>query len=313
MTLKDKKMDIDVQPAMVQHPTGREHRVTFTLWGWETEQLRQIMIHHLPEWARLFASKNAEYGAGNQASGTALGQRGQFADIWRKIGKLKTGIWDGNEDQLTSESVDEILLDLIGHCFLALHMRRQEDQEKKTPGLSFTIIDDSGVVRLRSPLGGEGSSRISLKTLEEQHSRVKERLAQDWIEDGGYTAESYSMGDGVWISKDDTVRFRQHLRQGGTYKVLGFNSRRGHGMIAHIVKQVDLDQPTPEPTWTNPDWLEIENNVKEEGLLNDPEKFLHPYDDAPKGCPEKLTVEHIMLSTRRHLINRHAGEAIPLS
>ena len=71
----------------------------------------------------LFIKKNAEYGSGEQSSGTYLGARGQFADIWRKIGKLKIGLWDGNEAQLTTESVDEILRDMIGHCFLALQLR----------------------------------------------------------------------------------------------------------------------------------------------------------------------------------------------
>lgn len=126
MTLKDGKMDISIRPATVQEPNGREWHLSFTLWGQETEQFRSIMLTHLPAWAKLFEEKNREYGAGQQSSGSALGVKGQFADIWRKIGKLKTGIWDDNESALTSESVDEILLDLIGHCFLTLWMRGQD-------------------------------------------------------------------------------------------------------------------------------------------------------------------------------------------
>lgn len=100
--------------------------VIVSLNGHENEQLLDIIMVHLPDMLELFIKKNSEYGAGDPTSGTVLGERGQFADIWRKIGKLKTGLWDGKEEQLTTESVDEILRDLIGHCFLALHMRAEK-------------------------------------------------------------------------------------------------------------------------------------------------------------------------------------------
>lgn len=96
----------------------------------DSAQLRNILLQHLPEMLRLFIKKNGEYGAGDASSGTALGQKGQFADIWRKIGKLKTAIWDGNEHKLVSEGVNEILMDLIGHCFLTLHMRQLEIEQE---------------------------------------------------------------------------------------------------------------------------------------------------------------------------------------
>lgn len=85
------------------------------------EQFERILRTSLPEFLDLFAAKNREYG--NNAD--TLGPKGQFADIWRKIAKLKTGLWDDREEDLESESVDQILLDLIGHCFLTLDMRQQ--------------------------------------------------------------------------------------------------------------------------------------------------------------------------------------------
>lgn len=103
--------------------------------GQESEQLHSILAEHLPDMLDLFIKKNAEYGSGEQSSGTYLGARGQFADIWRKIGKLKIGLWDGNEAQLTTESVDEILRDMIGHCFLALQLRALARQEKEAGSL----------------------------------------------------------------------------------------------------------------------------------------------------------------------------------
>lgn len=49
-----------------------------------------------------------------------LGQAGQFADIWRKIGPLKRALWDGAD--LTREHPRTILMDLIGHCLLTIDM-----------------------------------------------------------------------------------------------------------------------------------------------------------------------------------------------
>lgn len=90
--------------------------------GNETDELRDILLKEMPQFLELFISKNQEYGENAQT----LGARGQFADIWRKIAKLKTGLWDGHEDRLKSEGVDEILRDLIGHCFLTLRIRQAE-------------------------------------------------------------------------------------------------------------------------------------------------------------------------------------------
>lgn len=96
--------------------------VLIELNGGETEELARIVTDELPKFLELFISKNQEYGENAQT----LGARGQFADIWRKIAKLKTGLWDGNEDRLKSEGVDEILRDLIGHCLLTLRIRQAE-------------------------------------------------------------------------------------------------------------------------------------------------------------------------------------------
>ena len=97
-----------------------------SLNGDETDELRNILLQQLPEFLDLFIRKNREYGENAQT----LGPKGQFADIWRKIAKLKTGLWEGKEDQLTSEGVDEILRDLIGHCLLTLSMRSREREER---------------------------------------------------------------------------------------------------------------------------------------------------------------------------------------
>jgi hypothetical protein len=117
---------MDITQYGPEHPDAGhlfpDTRVEIDLEKTDGARLREIVLDELPIFLELFARKNREYGDGNS---DVLGPKGQFSDIWRKIAKLKTGMWDGREDQLTSEGVDEILRDLIGHCFLALSQRRR--------------------------------------------------------------------------------------------------------------------------------------------------------------------------------------------
>lgn len=79
-----------------------------------------IMDDLIPEWQVLFSSKHGDYGDG----ATYLGTAGQFADIYRKVTKLKRSLWDG--EALNGEQPREVLLDLIGHCFLTIDMIDRE-------------------------------------------------------------------------------------------------------------------------------------------------------------------------------------------
>ena len=86
------------------------------------EQVERILHDVLPRVIELFLQKVADYSNGEAVNwANVLGDRGQFADIWRKVGKLQTGLWEGRE--LTGESVEEVVMDLIGHCLLILEMR----------------------------------------------------------------------------------------------------------------------------------------------------------------------------------------------
>ncbi|QPX62607.1 hypothetical protein SEA_WOLLYPOG_55 [Arthrobacter phage Wollypog] len=71
----------------------------------------------------LFETRSREYGDG---AAFFLGSKGQFSDIYRKIIKLKTALWDGKPEQLTSEGVEEVIYDLIGHLLLTLQCLRLE-------------------------------------------------------------------------------------------------------------------------------------------------------------------------------------------
>ena len=64
----------------------------------------------------LFIKKSRDYGK----TGDTLGARGQFADMWRKFGKIKHQVWDHPERAVHFEGVEEILKDLIGHAILFL-------------------------------------------------------------------------------------------------------------------------------------------------------------------------------------------------
>lgn len=79
----------------------------------------------LGEWVRHFLTKQQDYGdwAGE------LGAKGQFADMYRKWPKIRKAMWDG--EPLVGEQLDEVLMDLIGHCFLSLMFLKREKGEFK--------------------------------------------------------------------------------------------------------------------------------------------------------------------------------------
>lgn len=97
-----------------------------------TEQAAGIFKEQLPEWINNFMIKNAEYagvnGSGEEVNNSKfLGAKGQFADIWRKIWKLKSAIWDGKI--MNFESPREMLGDVIGHSFLTIVAIDEENNE----------------------------------------------------------------------------------------------------------------------------------------------------------------------------------------
>lgn len=92
----------------------------------DSEELLSIALGLMPEWLRLFARKNADYGSGSSFD---LGVRGQYSDIHRKMIKLRRALWEG--ESLAFEGVDEIINDLIGHLFLTRHMMAMKDQAER--------------------------------------------------------------------------------------------------------------------------------------------------------------------------------------
>jgi len=72
----------------------------------------------LGEWHELFMKKHKGYGP---SAADELGLAGQWADLSRKIRHLGAWAWDGGPPPAV-ESPREILMDLIGHAFLAIDM-----------------------------------------------------------------------------------------------------------------------------------------------------------------------------------------------
>src|SRR3546814_15738351 len=85
----------------------------------------EIATSIMPEWLRLFSEKNREYGD----NAKVLGLKGQFSDMWRKLGKLKSALWDDKE--LKFEGADEIMMDPLGHLFLTLQMMRVKEERSE--------------------------------------------------------------------------------------------------------------------------------------------------------------------------------------
>lgn len=92
----------------------------------DSDQLKKIVAYVLPPLFELFARKNKEYGGAEEE----LGISAQFVDMNRKFRKLKIAMWDGEPEDLTSESLEEVLQDLAGHVFLTLSMLHRSSAEK---------------------------------------------------------------------------------------------------------------------------------------------------------------------------------------
>jgi hypothetical protein len=76
------------------------------------------------EWQDKFIEKQHDYGD----DANQLGLAGAFVDIHRKSAKLKRALWD--HQVLIGEQPREILLDLIGHCFLTIALIDREDKHE---------------------------------------------------------------------------------------------------------------------------------------------------------------------------------------
>ena len=145
----------------------------------DSQELRNIATQLMPEFLHLFAQKNKDYGNNAQE----LGLRGQFADIWRKIAKLKKSMWDGEE--LLFEGTDEVIMDLIGHLFLSLNMLRVKEEAERVYAYNE---DDAAVDAFFRMVGGDPRAALAVASVlhppfrELVSNRAKEMMAADAAE-----------------------------------------------------------------------------------------------------------------------------------
>lgn len=104
-----------------------EHNLVISLE--DQSPVDSLLIQHLPHIVQMFRNKARDYGTDNHFTADALGARGQFAEIWRKVGKLKRCMWDG--ESMRYEKTDEILADLFGHIMLAIDYNEADAVAKK--------------------------------------------------------------------------------------------------------------------------------------------------------------------------------------
>lgn len=114
------------------------------------ERIREALV---PEFLKHQEEKAKDYN-GSLVPGVenadVLGARGQYAELWRKMAKLKKSLWDG--EALVGEQPREVLLDFIGHCFLAIDMLDRQQMAEDPPLPAFTE-NRSDRERLRTLVG----------------------------------------------------------------------------------------------------------------------------------------------------------------
>jgi hypothetical protein len=147
-----------------------------------TEQARVIMENLVPQWAEEFLEKNRKY----KAVDNSLGAKGVFPDIYRKVGILKSRMWDG--EQSVGEGTTEVIRDLIGHLFLMAYMLDCEEEET---WLQKGMVLDRAADREWS-LSGKEKEKEKESPYDPKRS-AKEQLEAAWSD--GYVAADNGLDD----------------------------------------------------------------------------------------------------------------------
>lgn len=97
-------------------PDERTNNVHIQPKDYPSASAHDICEYLVPEWRELFLRKNVGYGDMHKE----LGLIAQYVDMHRKMGKIRRAMWD--KEPIGDESLREVLMDLIGHCFLTLDL-----------------------------------------------------------------------------------------------------------------------------------------------------------------------------------------------
>ena len=110
---------------MVERSKAGVVRIIVPVGAIQTGQADDIVNRVLPEFMLMFLAKNRKYAK----VGNALGSRGVFPDVHRKVMILKDRIWDGSD--IHGEPTREVAMDLLGHLLLMIHMMDTEGTPAK--------------------------------------------------------------------------------------------------------------------------------------------------------------------------------------
>jgi hypothetical protein len=116
------------KPASVPPLNLGERAYAARRWGSDLDYIIGPLIE---EFAKKMAADAEEYG---RFAHRDLGTRGQFSDLHRKMIKLRRAMWDGVDTSAWREQPREILLDLMGHCALAIAMMDREGADSGAEG-----------------------------------------------------------------------------------------------------------------------------------------------------------------------------------
>jgi hypothetical protein len=87
-----------------------------------------VFAELVPEWEKLFERKNAGYGEYD----SELGPQAEVVELHRKLGKLKRAFLDAVDTNEWDEKPREVVLDMIGHCFLLLYVLDEREDADQT-------------------------------------------------------------------------------------------------------------------------------------------------------------------------------------
>ena len=112
----------------------------------ETISLREDMANIFVDAMKLFSAKSQDYTNSNGAVFEDSGLMGQHLKLTDKVKKLRKTMWDaeiirearnlgitadnGDLQQLRFEDTEEILMDIVGHCALAISILRNREAER---------------------------------------------------------------------------------------------------------------------------------------------------------------------------------------
>lgn len=106
-----------------------------------TTAFERIRDTWVPNWLKGFELKSRDYNSIQTGwePHEVLGVKGQFADLWRKVGKLKKALWD--DETLEGEQPLEIIDDLISHLFLTRDLMVRESSPFLSPQEQMPLAD----------------------------------------------------------------------------------------------------------------------------------------------------------------------------